>query len=167
VTLRAARGSLTGRWPGRTDGRPNVRGILPLEQDSAGRHRATFAGWILGGRRRILELERDRCARAASGREPRAVAARCGAREPAPFNEIRMIREKSEMPRHKHIAGREAARLAADHAEREPVRLLSSESGDAKELVESRSPSADQLGRELSPAYPPSDADEARSDRAS
>jgi hypothetical protein len=55
------------------------------------------------------------------------------------------------MPRHRHITGLEAARLADDHAHREPVRLLSSKSGDAKQLVGASSPSADQLAKKAPP----------------
>ena len=55
------------------------------------------------------------------------------------------------MPRHRHITGLEASRLADDHADREPLRLLSSESGDAKQLVRARSPSADQPARKAPP----------------
>jgi hypothetical protein len=62
-----------------------------------------------------------------------------------------MSRRKPQMPRHRHIAGLEAARLADDHAEREPVRLLSFESGNAKQLVGAPSPSADQLAKKAPP----------------
>jgi hypothetical protein len=58
--------------------------------------------------------------------------------------------EKSEMPRHKHIRGLEAVRLADDHAERQPVRLLSVEFGDGKQLG-APSPSADQLAKKAPP----------------
>jgi hypothetical protein len=58
-------------------------------------------------------------------------------------------REK-EMPRHKHITGLEAARLADDHAQREPVKLLPSESGKTQ-FVEARSTSADQLAKKAPP----------------
>jgi hypothetical protein len=65
-------------------------------------------------------------------------------------SELLTHREK-EMPRRRHITGLEAARLADDHADREPLRLLSSESGDAKQLVGARSPSANQLAKKAPP----------------
>jgi hypothetical protein len=60
-------------------------------------------------------------------------------------------RRKPEMPRPRHIQGLQAARLADDYTQRTPVRLLPSEAGDAKQLVGTRSPTADQLAKKAPP----------------
>jgi hypothetical protein len=54
---------------------------------------------------------------------------------------------KSEMPKRRHIIGLEAVRLADDHADHEPVKLLSS----VQQLVGTHSPSADQLPKKGPP----------------
>jgi hypothetical protein len=54
---------------------------------------------------------------------------------------------KPEMPKRRHITGLEAVRLADDHADREPVKLLSS----VQQLVGTHSPSADQLAKKGPP----------------
>jgi hypothetical protein len=52
------------------------------------------------------------------------------------------------MPKHRHITGLEAARVA--DAKRQPVRLLAPESGE-KQLVDPRSPSAAQFAKKAPP----------------
>jgi len=51
MTERAARGSLSGRWQARTDGSPNIRGGLTLEQALPAGAKLWVSGWTkrLGG----------------------------------------------------------------------------------------------------------------------
>jgi hypothetical protein len=51
------------------------------------------------------------------------------------------------MPKHRHIGGGDAARVANDHAERELVRLPSKP--ESEQLIEVRKPSAEQVERKL------------------
>jgi hypothetical protein len=73
MTARAARGSLTGRWRARTDGRPNVKGILTLERDAPAGTTLHLAGWTReAGGAEFVSLSATVATRAAPGREPRA-----------------------------------------------------------------------------------------------
>jgi hypothetical protein len=51
------------------------------------------------------------------------------------------------MPKTMHITGREAARLASEAAQREPVRIVASASQDGKQLVQAKSPPTDPLAK--------------------
>ena len=55
------------------------------------------------------------------------------------------------MPRPRHITGLDATRLADDHAQREVVKLLSSEPRETKDLVGPGNPSADPLTKKAPP----------------
>jgi hypothetical protein len=50
-SIRAARGSLTGRWTARADSLPNLRGAITLERDLPAGSKLWLSGWTrtIGG----------------------------------------------------------------------------------------------------------------------
>ncbi len=69
---RAARGSLTGHWSPRTGGRPNLRGVLTLEQDAPAGTTLHLSGWTReAGGVEFVSLSATVATRAAPSRERR------------------------------------------------------------------------------------------------
>jgi hypothetical protein len=73
MTERAARGSLSGQWQSRSDGRPNVEGVLTIERDLPAGTVLHRTGWTRSaGAAEFLSIAVTVATKAAPWREPRA-----------------------------------------------------------------------------------------------
>ncbi|MCX7310254.1 MAG: hypothetical protein NTV56_00645 [Alphaproteobacteria bacterium] len=81
MTQRVARGSLNGRWPHRTDRRPNLQGELTIEKALPAGTTLHLSGWTnTAGAVEFLSLSATVATKAAPWREPRAESQGWGAR---------------------------------------------------------------------------------------